>query len=461
MNYDKNGIISVLLVDNDQKILDIFSNLIELKGYNTYTAINGNKALDILHQKNIDLLITDMKMPEMDGIQLLNEVKLVYPNIKVIILTGFGTVTSAVKAMKLGASDYILKPFSPDELILRIEELCKKKLKKTGKSDTENMPQIPKVIAKTKAMKKVLERVDIASPTDSTVLITGETGVGKDIIARLIHRKSKRSNQSFVRMNCAELNEGVIESELFGHEKGSFTGAVTKKIGRLELAHKGTMFLDEVGDIPLSTQKKLLRVLEQKQFERVGGTKTIRIDVRIIAATNKILVQELKKRKFRKDLFYRLNTIHINIPPLRKRKKDIIPLAEYFLAMSKNGRGKIKLADNIKKAILNHNYPGNVRELKSSIERSIIFSKNGKLKVKDLFEEQFYSSRYTETYNLESPSLKLVDIERALLLKVLDNSDWNIYQSAKTLEISRTTLYEKIKKYKLNPDNINHTDTLP
>jgi DNA-binding NtrC family response regulator len=455
MNNNNDLNISVLLVDDDQRILDVFSKLIQSKGYQPFTAINGPKALDILHNKKIDVLIADMKMPEMNGIQLLKEVKKYYPEVKVIIITGFGTVTSAVKAMKLGASDYILKPFSPDELILRIKDIVNKKKHNEKDDEIDNKLEIPKVIARTDVMKKLLKMVDTVSPTDATVLIIGETGVGKDIIARLIHQKSKRSNKSFVRMNCAELNEGVIESELFGHEKGSFTGAVTKKIGRLELANHGTLFLDEVGDIPISTQKKLLRVLEQKEFERVGGTKTICIDVRIIAATNKILLREVKRKKFRKDLFYRLNTVQLKIPPLRKRKQDIIPLAEHFMKKSKNGKGETRLTDNIEQELIKYNWPGNVRELKSSVERSIIFSNNGKLNFENIFEEYDYSDRFDTIFILESPSLKLDDVEKTLLIKVLKNSNWNIQQSAKVLEISRTTLYEKIKKYKLDPETVN------
>ncbi|GAH88900.1 unnamed protein product, partial [marine sediment metagenome] len=248
-----------------------------------------------------------------------------YPDIDVILITGYGSIDDAVEAMKYGASDYILKPFSLDEMILKVVDICKKKKRYVKEKEVaEVTPRFPAVIAETDVMEEVLKEVEIVAPTDATILITGETGTGKDVIARLIHSKSRRSNRPFIRMNCVELNEGVIESELFGHEKGSFTGAASMKKGRLELADKGTIFLDEVGDIPLSTQRKLLRVLELKEFERVGGTKTIRIGVRVIAATNKNLPRMVDKKEFRMDLFYRLNTVMINIPPLRERREDII-----------------------------------------------------------------------------------------------------------------------------------------
>jgi transcriptional regulator with PAS, ATPase and Fis domain len=314
---------------------------------------------------------------------------------------------------------------------------------------TKSKTFTPEVIAETDTMKEVLEEAEIIAPTDASVLITGETGTGKEVIARLIHRKSKRYKQPFIRMNCAELNEGVIESELFGHEKGAFTGAVTKKLGRLELADKGTLFLDEVGDIPISTQKKLLRVLEQKEFERVGGTETINIDVRVIAATNRDISQAVLKKEFRRDLFYRLNTVMIRIPSLRERQKDIIPLAEHFLTEFTGGIKKTKLTDKINDMLLSYSWPGNVRELKSTIERAVIFSKGEEIDTDKLFRKSDSLEFVQGTFTLECPSLTLDDVEKSLLLKVLSNANWNIQHSARVLNISRTTLYEKIKRYKL------------
>ena len=443
--------ISFLVVDDEKNILKGFSRVITLRGYTCYTAINGKKALDILSKKKIDVIIADMKIPEMDGMHLLKTVKGQYPDIDVIIITGYGTIDDAVEAMKYGASDYILKPFSPDELILKVVDICKKKKRYfKEKEGIEVTSRFSAVIAETDMMKEVLKEVEIVAPTDATILITGETGTGKDVIARLIHSKSKRSNQPFIRMNCVELNEGVIESELFGHEKGSFTGAVSMKKGRLELADKGTIFLDEVGDIPLSTQRKLLRVLELKEFERVGGTETIRIDVRVIAATNKNLPRMAAKKEFRMDLFYRLNTVMIKIPPLRERQKDIIPLAEQFLTRFTEEEKRIEFSKKAKDMLLSYNWPGNVRELKSTIERAVIFSSNGHINHEKLFRKMDSLEELEGVFILECPSLKLDDVEKSLLLKVLINAQWNIQHSARVLKISRTTLYQKIRKYGLD-----------
>ena len=448
---DKKDDISILIVDDDEYILDSFSQLITLRGYTYYTALNGKKALDILSKKKIDVIIADMKMPEMDGMHLLKTVKGQYPDIDVILITGYGAIDDAVEAMKYGASDYILKPFSLDEMILKIVDICKRKKGYVKEKEVaEVTPRFPAVIAETDMMKEVLKEVEIVAPTDATILITGETGTGKDLIARLIHRKSKRSNQPFIRMNCVKLNEGVIESELFGHEKGSFTGAVSMKKGRLELADKGTIFLDEVGDIPLSTQRKLLRVLELKEFERVGGTKTIRIDVRVIAATNKNLSRMAAKKEFRMDLFYRLNTVMINIPPLRERQEDIIPLAEQFLMRFTSGEKRIRMTRKVEDMLLSYNWPGNVRELKSTIERAVIFSRGGDVNLEKLFRKKDTLEEVEEIFTLECPSLTHDDVEKSLLLKVLVNARWNIQHSARVLKISRTTLYQKIRKYNLN-----------
>ncbi len=456
---DKQENFSFLIVDDDEYILDSFSQLITLRGYTCYTALNGKKALDILSKKKVDVIIADMKMPEMDGMHLLKTVKGQYPDIDVIIITGYGTIDDAVEAMKYGASDYILKPFSLDEMILKVVDICKKKKRYVKEKEVaEVTPRFPAVIAETDVMEEVLKEVAIVAPTDATILITGETGTGKDVIARLIHSKSRRSNRPFIRMNCVELNEGVIESELFGHEKGSFTGAVSMKKGRLELADKGTIFLDEVGDIPLSTQRKLLRVLELKEFERVGGTKTIRIDVRVIAATNKNLPRMVDKKEFRMDLFYRLNTVMINIPPLRERREDIIPLSEQFLMRFTEKGKRIKFSKKVKDMLLSYNWPGNVRELKSTIERAVIFSRGGDVNLEKLFSEKDTLEELEGVFTLECPSLKLDDVEKSLLLKVLINAQWNIQHSARVLKISRTTLYQKIRKYNLN-SYISNDDT--
>jgi len=450
MKSRKNAI-TILIVDDDKHILNIFSQMIRLRGYEPLTAQNGKQALDILSKKNVNVVITDVRMPEMNGMELLTIIKKKYPDTDVIVITGYASTDDAVKAMKCGASDYILKPFSPDEVLLKVMDIYNKnKSFDKEKQVVDRKYHIPVVVADTKGMKQVLQEVDIVSPTDAVVLITGETGVGKDVIARLLHAKSERRMQPFIRMNCVELNEGVIESELFGHEKGSFTGAVSSKKGRLELADKGTLFLDEVGDIPMSTQKKLLRVLEQKAFERVGGIETINIDVRVIAATNKNIPYEIKKKRFRQDLFYRLNTVMINIPPLRERVDDIIPLARHFLLRFTKDKKKLNFTKQLTDMLLSYNWPGNVRELKSTIERAVIFSKNGDIDLAKLFREKDSIVEQEGVFTLECPSLTINDVEKSLLFKVLTNARWNIQLSSRILKLSRTTLYEKIKKYGLN-----------
>jgi len=441
--------LSVMVVDDNKYILRSFSQIIQLRGHKPYTAQNGKAALDVLSKNRVDVVLTDVRMPEMDGIELLKTIKNKYSDIQVIVITGYGSIDDAVTAIKYGASDYILKPFSPDEVILKIETYFREKKGSIEKKKKKSIPET--IIAESTEMKGVLEEVDIVSPTDAVVLITGETGVGKDVIARLLHAKSERRMQPFIRMNCVELNEGVIESELFGHEKGSFTGAVSSKKGRLELADKGTLFLDEVGDIPMSTQKKLLRVLEQKAFERVGGIETINIDVRVIAATNKNIPYEIKKKRFRQDLFYRLNTVMINIPPLRERVDDIIPLARHFLLRFTKDKKKLNFTKQLTDMLLSYNWPGNVRELKSTIERAVIFSHKGDTKLEKIFRERDFVSEQAAIFTLECPSLKIDDVEKSLILKVLKDSDWNIQQAARILKVSRTTLYDKIEKHNLHP----------
>ncbi len=445
--------ISVLIADDNELILHSFSQVMRLKGFTAYTAKNGKKALHILSTKKVDIILGDIKLPGMNGIELLKIVKKQYPNICVIIITGYGVINDAVETIRNGASDYIFKPFTIDEAIEKILKVYKKRKSREVWKEIENTERefhLPKVIAETDIMREVLEEIDIVAPTDATVLLTGETGTGKDALARLIHTKSKRKNQPFIRMNCSELNEGVIESELFGHEKGAFTGAVSRRIGKLELADKGTLFLDQISDIPLSTQKKLLRVLEQKEFERVGGTTTIKIDVRVIAATNKDITNVVMKKEFRRDLFYRLSTVIIRIPSLRERYEDIIPLAEHFLTSLTKVEKLIKLSKRVKDMFLSYKWPGNVCELKSTIKRAIIFSQGEDIKIDKQLTKRDSSDEVDGIFTGDSISLTVDDLEKSLLLRVLINAEWNIQHSARVLKISSTTLSNKIKKHSLD-----------
>lgn len=366
---------SVLIVDDEPLILHFLAEVLKRKGYDPQLAENGKKALAFLKEENFDLVITDMKLGDLTGIDILRKAKENHPETAVIVMTAFGTIENAVEAMKLGAFHYLLKPFTPDVIEVFLEKA--KEHLKLVRENTFLRSEVNKsstLVAESEKMKKILADIKKIAKSNASVLVHGESGTGKELIASSIHAHSLRANAPYIRVNCAAIPDTLIESEFFGHEKGSFTGALTKRQGRFELADKGTLFLDEVTEIPLTLQPKLLRAIQEQEFERVGGTKPLVVDVRFISYSNRDLKQAIEDKIFREDLFYRLNVIPIHLPPLRDRREDILPLADHFLTLfcKENGVKKKWLSSESKKRLLEYAWPGNIRELGNVIERAVV-----------------------------------------------------------------------------------------
>lgn len=440
----------ILIVDDEINLLQSLSDVLKRKGYSVATAQNGLEALEKLKERYFNIAIVDYKMPKMGGMELLKIMRERYPQTAVVILTGYGTIKSAVDAMKKGAYNYLIKPFSPDEIILIANKIMEEEnLREENKFLRQELEKKGEIITENQEMCRLKELIERVAITKATVLITGETGTGKELVAQAVYQNSPRRRNLFVKVNCAALAEGVLESELFGHERGAFTDAYIQKKGRFELADRGTLFLDEIGAIPLTTQVKLLRVLQEGEFERVGGEETIKVDVRIIAATNQNLLQAIKEKRFREDLFYRLNVVTLELPPLRERKEDIPLLVQYIL---KKYRAVNKRVEGISKealdCLISYLWPGNIRELENTIERAIILAKKPLIEKEDLLlSSSSITSLDKVSFFLGSKSLR--KMERSLLANVLEETNWNLSKAAQILEISRTTLYSKIKKHKL------------
>lgn len=442
---------TILLVDDEMSIRETMKIFLEDRGYKVLTASNGFEALDYIKEYMIDILITDLRMPKMDGIELMKKAFEVDSNIEVIFISAYTDIKKAVEAIKLGAYDYITKSFTVDELVHIIEKaLERRKLIEENnnlKRQLEGNYDFEGVIGKSEQMQSIFSLVNRIANSKATVLLTGESGVGKDVIAKLIFKKSQRYNKNFVAINCGAIPENLIESELFGHEKGAFTGAITRKIGKFELANEGTLFLDEVGELPLSMQVKFLRVLQEKQFERIGSLESIKVDFRIIAATNKDLYEEVKKGNFREDLYYRLNVVNIKIPPLRERIEDIPLLAERFLnEFSKEYNKNLKFIDiEVLNVLTDYEWKGNVRELRNVMERAVVVAGVNEeiLTVKHLPEE------IVGSYNQEREKvvMTLKDYERLIIMNTLKKFKGNKTKAAESLGIKRQTLYNKLKEY--------------
>lgn len=438
--------LKILIVDDEEIVRESLSAWLIEDGYDVHAVESGKKALEEIKTNSYEIMLIDLKMPEMDGLQLMQEVKKVNPDIIMIIITAYATVDTAVKAMKEGAYDYLVKPFDPDELSLVI-----KKISQHIRLSRENIllrKQLLKeyylhdIISKNPKMLELFEVVRTVAPTDSTVLIQGESGTGKELFARAIHKESKRRDKPFVTLSCAALTETLLESELFGYEKGAFTGADSQRKGKLELADGGTLFLDEIGDIGPKLQLDLLRVLEEKEFRRVGGVEVIKVDVRIIAATNRDLKERVRVGKFREDLFYRLNVIPIYIPPLRERKEDIPLLVEHFIGLFNVEMGKsVKgVSEEAMRFLMEYDYPGNVRELKNIVERAMVLAKGDIITVDEI-------SFFEKSHLPLTAGERLEDVERNHIIFMLEKYGWNIQKTASALGIDRTTLYNKMKKY--------------
>ena len=439
----------ILIVDDEESQREILAGFLQKEGYNVSTAFSGESALKLCEEKSFELALVDLKMPGMDGIDLLERLKKAIPDIGVIVMTAYGSVESAVDAMKKGAFHYVNKPLDLEELKLTIEKALENQKilaeNRFLKEELEKKYKDTKIIGESKQIKDVLNTITRVASTDSTVLITGESGTGKELVARAIHALSPRWEKRFIPVSCAALPETLLESELFGYEKGAFTGAIKKKEGRFELADGGTLFLDEIGDLPLETQVKLLRAIESREFERLGGEETIKVDVRIISATNQNLEKKVREKSFREDLYYRLNVISIFIPPLRERRGDIIPLVEHFIEKankrcSKNIKGITPKAKDI---LLAYDWPGNVRELENIIERAVVLSRGEAIDADDLSSLSF--NRTEE--GILSANLSLKELEKNHILKVLEKTNWNLGKAAEILGIHRNTLRLKIKEY--------------
>ncbi len=440
--------IAIMIVDDEPSVRDSLCKWFKLDGYRVDTAEDAESALKKLQEDSWDIIFLDIKMPGMDGLELQERIKQIDKSIITIIITAFASVDTAIKALKEGAFDYITKPIDPDNLSLMIKKaveqrsLISENIQLRQKID--ELSALDDIIGESSAIKKVMEMVTTVAETDSTVMIRGESGTGKELIARAIHSHSNRKYFPIITVNCGAFPEGLLESELFGHEKGSFTGAVYQRKGKLEMANNGTFFLDEIGDISMKMQMDLLRAIETKQFNRLGGNKTIDVDFRIISATNRDLEKAVKDGRFREDLYYRLNVFSIVLPPLRERKHDIPLLARYFVDKYSQTMNKTvtDLSPETLDVLTRYDWPGNIRELRNVIERAIVGAKGKRIEVDNLFFTFPSQLKSSEGDSLE-------EVEKAHIKKILDQTGWNISRAAKIIKIDRVTLYNKIEKYRL------------
>ncbi len=447
--------INIMVVDDEIVMQESCCRVLEKEGYSAHSVGSGEEALEVFDCEPFDLVLLDLKMPGIGGIETLQRLKEMDPGITILIITGYPSIETAVKAIKLGAYDYITKPFNPDELRIAVNRALERK---TLVAENQHLRQqlhakneADIIIGHSEVMRNIYELVRRTAPTDSTVLITGESGTGKELVARAIHTYSLRSERPFVTVDCSALVETLLESELFGHVKGSFTGAIQAKYGSFELANGGTFFFDEIGNLSLDIQAKLLRVIQEKEIKPVGGEKSVRVDVRIIAATNQDLKQAIAQKTFREDLYYRLDVVPIHMPPLRERKEDIRLLVNHFL--KKYNKKRENPVTNVKpetmKLLLEYDWPGNVRELENAIERALILE-DGETLVPGCFP-WLYESRNVKTANNNHKIYSLEELEKVHIQRVLRETQGHKGRAANLLGIDRKTLYKKIKKYGL-PD---------
>ena len=441
----------LLFVDDDETFSKVMKKELSRMGYSVVCVGSGEAAIEALKKRNFDVIILDIKMPGIGGLNTLKSIKKMDPEVEVIMLTGRATIESAVESMKMGAYDYITKPCRLNELDILLKKAYERRLlskenvslKRLATSREQNKT----MISRSNKMKPVFNLINKVAATDSTVLIQGESGTGKELVARDIHQKSKRNRHPFVAVNCAALQETLLESELFGHVKGAFTGAHENRMGLFEVADRGTLFLDEVGELPVSIQAKLLRVLESGEIRRLGDSKSIFIDTRIITATNKDLASEVKKGSFREDLFFRINIVHVSLPPLRERREDIPLLVEHFLQTHKINLSEKKVCSDALERMMKYNWPGNIRELENLIENLMIIVDDGKIGVCNLPE---VIRGYAGTIDYApGDDASLSDLEKQHIIKTLSKMNGNKTRVAETLGISIKTLYNKLKSYKI------------
>ena len=436
---------SILVVDDEKAQREILEMILSGEGYDVTTASSGNAAMKFVADRHFDLVLTDLKMPGMSGLELLKELTDFDKSIIVVLLTAHGSVDSAVDALQLGAFDYLQKPYEADVLL----ETISRALTKLSTLDVE-------IVSASPQMDKVKKLILKVANSSSTVLIRGESGTGKELIARSIHKNSPRSSQIFQAVNCAAINENLLESELFGHEKGSFTGAVGEKKGLFQVADGGTLFLDEIGELDISLQAKLLRALQEKQIRRVGGTKEINIDVRVVTATNRDLLKMTEEGSFREDLYYRLNVLSLEIPPLRDRAGDIPLLRDYFVQKhTRDTKRKIKFDKPAEKLLNDYDYPGNVRQLESAVERAILLCDDDLITVEDLPPEmsKIKVPETTSEFVLPADGVNFEDVEKSLIIQAMERTDNNITKSAKLLGLTFRTLQYRLEKYGIKKED--------
>jgi two-component system response regulator AtoC len=470
----------ILVIDDEVLVRDFLAETLRRKKYEVLTAENGAKGLAILEENPVDLVITDMKMPGMTGMEVLKNVKQLYPSMMVIVVTAFGSIENAVEAMKLGAFNYLIKPFSPDTIEAVIEKATEhmalvheNDYLRQQVSKGNGSRSIQQIITGSSVMKKILSDAERIAKSNASVFINGESGTGKEVIAHAIHFSSHRANKPYIRVNCAAVPETLVESEFFGHEKGAFTGANTKRIGRFELAHGGTLLLDEITEIPMHLQAKLLRVIQEQEFERVGGSKPVQVDVRLISTSNRNMEEAIEEKVFREDLYYRLNVVPINLPPLRDRRDDILPLAEYFCERIciENHKPRKRLDPSAQKKMLDYSWPGNIRELANIIERAVVMDYSDLIAAEHLYIDVMEKDRDYDSaaFQNETPGsnstpmavessqlsaesfpagLTLAELEKKLILETLQQKNNNRTHTADALGISIRTLRNKLNEYK-------------
>lgn len=446
----------ILIVDDEAIVRESLRDWLNDVSYQVFTAEDGHQALEILEKERPEIAIADLVMPGIDGIELMKRAKYMLPNIEVIIITAYGSIPTAISAIREGAYDYIEKPFCPERVELLIEKLVKhQRLIEENYSLLQKLEEryrFEDIIAKSPKMQRVIEVIKVIAKSNATILITGDSGTGKELVARAIHSQSYRRGKPFVAVSCAALPESLLESELFGHEKGAFTGAYSQKKGKFEVANRGTLFLDEIGEMSTNIQVHLLRVLEEKEFTRVGGNEIIKVDVRVISATNKDIKKAVANGEFREDLYYRLNVVSVELPPLREREEDIPLLAQHFLRKFavENRKEITGFSPEATDFLLKYEWPGNVRELENAIERAVILAKSSSIEVADLPQENLLLTHSAP------PGESLRQVEKNHILNILSETGGNHSEAARTLGISRATLYNKIRAYGLTVNKIDN-----
>jgi two-component system nitrogen regulation response regulator NtrX len=437
----------IFIVDDEEGIRESLSGIFEDEGYTVLTAGTAEEAFDMLKEQTPDLMFLDVWLPGIDGIQALTKIRERNPELPIVMISGHGNIELAVNATRIGAYDFLEKPLSLERVLLVASRALERRtLELENKALKQDLTEKWRLIGNSQKMKQLSEQIDMAAKSNGRVLILGESGAGKELVAHTLHGSSTRASKPFIEMNCAAIPQELIESELFGHEKGSFTGAFERKKGKFELADEGTLFLDEIGDMSLSTQAKVLRVIETQEFQRVGGSKNIKVDVRIISATNKDLAEEVKKSTFREDLFYRLNVIPIPLPPLRERKEDIPELVDYFLGYfaAEYGQKPKKITPDGLKMLEVYDWPGNIRELRNVIERLVIMIPSNTVTPKNIILGEAARSDYF-TFNTLKEARE--SFEKDFIIKKLEENNWNISKTAEILDIERSNLHRKIKAY--------------